>query len=318
MTPSADRVADRDKDIRRPDRDPTVSAPVSHFSFLQQQLKQGDLAGHDGAWPAPVAIFESPEGFGESVWQDAAPASFLSVTLAGSSVRKVCGPRPGQSSHNQTCALVPKGSPTPYIADGAIQWAVIYLPDALLGRVSADGGISGFVNGLRDDIVFPADRALEERALDYVRRARNQVDRPSALEMEARSLLLLDQLASLHSHPTQKSFVSGGLAPRHLRRVVDYIEAHVGRDISLSELAALTELSAKHFARAFKQSTGLPPHQWLIALRIKRAQHLLTTTDATIAEIALSCGFADQSHFTAAFRKATSSTPAAFRRAYSA
>jgi AraC-like DNA-binding protein len=76
----------------------------------------------------------------------------------------------------------------------------------------------------------------------------------------------------------------------------------------------LAGLSAKHFARAFRQSTGVPPHRWLIEKRIERAKALLLGGGLSLAEIALACGFADQSHFTAAFRRGTGITPGAYRR----
>ena len=91
--------------------------------------------------------------------------------------------------------------------------------------------------------------------------------------------------------------------------------AHLTEDVGLVELAALVDLSPKHFARAFKQSTGTPPHQFLLQQRIARAKELLARHDGgSISEIALACGFADQSHFTAAFRKATGQPPGAYRR----
>jgi AraC family transcriptional regulator len=89
---------------------------------------------------------------------------------------------------------------------------------------------------------------------------------------------------------------------------------HAAEDLALEELAALVSLSAKHFARAFRQSTGMPPHRWLIERRIDRAKALLTEAGLNLAEIALACGFADQSHFTATFRKIVGATPGSFRR----
>ncbi len=86
------------------------------------------------------------------------------------------------------------------------------------------------------------------------------------------------------------------------------------QDLALEELAALVSLSAKHFARAFRQSTGTPPHRWLIERRLDRAKAMLVEGDLDLAEIALACGFADQSHFTAAFRKLVGMTPGSYRR----
>jgi AraC-like DNA-binding protein len=108
----------------------------------------------------------------------------------------------------------------------------------------------------------------------------------------------------------------GGLPPARLRRVEEFLMAHLADDVGLDTLAAIADLSPKHFARAFRQSTGIPPHRWLIERRIDRAKALLLSADLSLAEIALACGFADQSHFTAAFRKLAGLTPGGYRQAF--
>jgi transcriptional regulator GlxA family with amidase domain len=85
------------------------------------------------------------------------------------------------------------------------------------------------------------------------------------------------------------------------RRAKDLMVASLNEDISLLRLAAECGLSARHFARAFRQSTGLSPHRWLIQYRVERARELVADRRLSLIEIALICGFADQSHFTRAF-----------------
>jgi AraC family transcriptional regulator len=104
------------------------------------------------------------------------------------------------------------------------------------------------------------------------------------------------------------------LTPLQERRVTSRLLDDVAGDTSLSELAALCGLSRSHFVRAFKQSTGMPPHRWLSMQRVKRAKELLRGTRMPIAEIALTCGFADQSHLTRVFSKACRISPGAWRR----
>jgi AraC family transcriptional regulator len=108
----------------------------------------------------------------------------------------------------------------------------------------------------------------------------------------------------------------GGLPPARLRRVEEFLMAHLADDVGLDTLAAIADLSPKHFARAFRQSTGMPPHRWLIEQRIDRAKALLRKGDASLAEIALACGFADQSHFTVTFRKMVGATPGCFQKEF--
>lgn len=107
--------------------------------------------------------------------------------------------------------------------------------------------------------------------------------------------------------------VIGGLGALRLRRVTDYIEAHLAEDVSLRDLAAVAGLSTHHFGEAFKASTGTSPHRYLIDQRIRRAKELLLGAGRSIAEVALAVGFASHSHFTDIFRKLTGTTPSRFR-----
>jgi AraC family transcriptional regulator len=106
-----------------------------------------------------------------------------------------------------------------------------------------------------------------------------------------------------------------GLVDRRVRRAVELMHAHLGRELPLEELAAAAYLSPFHFARLFKKVTGASPHAYLAALRIERAKTLLATTDLSITETAQRVGYASSSHFTKAFRQSTGLTPRAFRSA---
>jgi len=112
--------------------------------------------------------------------------------------------------------------------------------------------------------------------------------------------------------------VQGGLPVYKLRQAVEFIEAHFDRPITLARLAAVVSLSPFHFHRQFKRSAGLTPGKYISQIRIKRAKTLLSESDLPLAEVAIQVGFADQSHFTAAFRRATSMTPRTYRNATAA
>lgn len=107
--------------------------------------------------------------------------------------------------------------------------------------------------------------------------------------------------------------VRGGLPPRALRRVSEYVEAHLHRNVDLQTLAATAELSIYHFARAFKQSTGMTPHFYLLQKRIERAREMLIHSDLSLSEIAIDTGFTDHSHFARHFRRLTGMTPSEVR-----
>ena len=106
----------------------------------------------------------------------------------------------------------------------------------------------------------------------------------------------------------------GGIAGWQKRIVTAYIEEHLAEHISLATLARSVRLSTYHFCRAFKRSFDVPPHRYHNARRIARAKMLLAEPTCSVTGIALKIGFSETSSFTAAFRKATGTTPTAYRR----
>ena len=107
---------------------------------------------------------------------------------------------------------------------------------------------------------------------------------------------------------------AGGLDALRLRRATEYLRGNWGAGLSLATLAGMSELSESQFARAFRTSTGLPPYQWALQAKIQKAQELLVKAEAPIAVIAMDVGFADQSHFTKAFKRLTGTTPRRWQR----
>lgn len=106
----------------------------------------------------------------------------------------------------------------------------------------------------------------------------------------------------------------GGLAGWQLKRIESLIRARLDEDLPLAALADAAGLSPYHFARAFKASTGLPPHRYQMMLRVEHAKAMLATTGLSVTETAHACGFASSQHMATVFRRMVGITPTAYRR----
>jgi AraC family transcriptional regulator len=125
--------------------------------------------------------------------------------------------------------------------------------------------------------------------------------------------LLIAHLVRLAGRQRSQQVSRAGLSEISLRRVIEFVEDNLGRDISLTALAALTGTGVDVFARNFKASMGMPPYRYVLERRLLRAQTLLMERSKSIAEIAFEMGFSSQAHFTAQFSKVLNITPAAYR-----
>jgi AraC family transcriptional regulator len=110
-----------------------------------------------------------------------------------------------------------------------------------------------------------------------------------------------------------KVLPSSGLTRSQVRRVLDYIEANLHRDVALQDLAKITDLSLHHFARMFKRTMGAAPHRYVLERRVDRAKEMLRDTGTSLVEISLSLGFSSQSHFTNTFHRMVGAPPGEFR-----
>jgi len=141
------------------------------------------------------------------------------------------------------------------------------------------------------DQVHPAQGKLLEAALLL----RQQIDPPAAREVpDGRGRLLAWQA----------------------RKVRDYIDSHITGPVLVADLCALVQRSEAHFSRSFKCTFGESPHVFLVRRRVELAAQYMLTTDASLSDIALRCGFTDQAHLCKQFRQAAGQTPAAWRRAH--
>jgi AraC family transcriptional regulator len=189
----------------------------------------------------------------------------------------------------------------------------LYIPRTTLDELAYDRGLRR-VGGLRARTFGGRDMVLYGLAQALV----------AAMERSDGGIALFADYVGLafHNHiihayggvSTIETSPQGGLARWQLRRVYEFIDSNLAGNPSLSQLANECRLSARYFARAFKRSVGMPPHQWLMRRRIDRAKELLLKTGLDLADIAMACGFVDQSYFTRVFSRYEGLGPGKWRR----
>jgi AraC family transcriptional regulator len=162
--------------------------------------------------------------------------------------------------------------------------------------------------------LFFFDQAVWDTALKLKAEVGNS-DPSSRQYAEALSLVLMHELIRLErATPDAAQPLRGGLPARHQKRVMEFVEEHLAEDISLATLAELVDLSLYHFARAFKQSFGVPPHRYHVARRMDRARSLLQKSALSVTQIGIQIGFRETSSFTRAYRKFSGVSPSQYRR----
>ncbi len=157
------------------------------------------------------------------------------------------------------------------------------------------------------------DRLIQHIGLALLAEAKSET---TAGNLYAESLIQTLTLHLLKNYSNAKSIpenTNGGLSGYKLNRVKEFINESLDEELSLSDIAAVADLSQFHFSRAFRKSTGLTPQQYLMKQRIERAKVLLAKDELPIVEVGLQTGFKNQSHFTTLFRKYTNFTPKTWR-----
>jgi AraC family transcriptional regulator len=126
--------------------------------------------------------------------------------------------------------------------------------------------------------------------------------------------LLSFDLIRIASGAQRRSPDGSGLSASQIRLVIDYMESHLDEKTTIAELAKLVDLTRFHFIRSFKQSVGVPPHQFMIQRRVERAKEMLTGRSHSIADVAAQTGFNSSIQLSRAFRRVVGVTPSEFRR----
>jgi AraC family transcriptional regulator len=152
-------------------------------------------------------------------------------------------------------------------------------------------------------VVFDKNPQLESIARNYHAEMQQQGLGGKLYSESLGNLFMLNLLRTYCQDRPQPQQVNGGLGENRLKRVLAYIDAHLAENIGLQDMATVAGLGQHHFSMMFKQSMGRSPYQYAIEQRIEKAKSQLRQKDAAIIDIALACGFADQSHLNKHFRR---------------
>lgn len=284
-------------------RAPAVCLPVRQ-DLGHAPLIEGLIAGETTVYFERY-LFQSPSGRVRPV-----AVSGLIVALGGAAAESTLQPHhllPTQA------VLIGAQVPTAWQYRGTVDFALLYLLDpdcALAQRVQACCAAPPHQSLFSDALVSAGALELSHELLRG----------PAADSMFMQQLcrLLFEQSLRRIERGAQRHLQPGHVHYARLQGVLNHIAAHPAEDLGVAQLAERAGVSLAHFRRLFQQATGLPPHRYVLEVRLARARQLLSQTRQPIAQIAAECGFTSQSHLTACFRQAHATTPAAWRSGLSA
>lgn len=201
-----------------------------------------------------------------------------------------------------------------YKADlrGPFDFVLFEISPASLGKIADDAEMSGVTS-------LSVETASKDIVLANLARALV----PSLEKPEEANALFVDQMTTAigtylvqryGGRPAKASDRLGSLSRAHEDLAKSLLLENLDGNVSISAVAQMCNLSRGYFIRAFRETTGMTPYQWVLRERIDRARDLLRASNTPLAEVAIACGFADQSHFTRVFAGIVGTTPGNWRR----
>jgi AraC family transcriptional regulator len=273
----------------------TVSAALWRFQQPVHEVK-GPADHHINLISIPISGCHHHTYFadGRRKWSREHPAFHTNIVVAGERPRSV------------------------FVSQRPFAYLHVYMPHALIERVAVDSAAvdtGGAITLI--DPMCSRDPHLET-ICRQVAREMAQPDQCARLVIDFLGQELAVHLLRQHSNISGSRRLSAKSGPGYrdwrLRRAIEYLEAHLGEDVGLNDVAAITGLSTTHVANLFRAGTGEPPHRWLMRRRFERACELLGNPALTVTDIAHACGFASSQHLATVMRKRLQTTPTAYRR----
>ena len=265
-----------------------------------------------GAVPALVRRWQ---GIAPNIEQSSLDEHYLSIHLGGAKRLRRNGEGCNLVRDTEQIAhsFVPAGSAYQWVTEGPIDFAHFYFDPKTIDRFVANS----FDRDPRDAelraCLGESEQLIDSLASAVLAELANG-DGPQQAYLDDLMHLLLFQLLRRCSDAGSVATPNPhALAPHRLRIAIDFIEANLGQPIGVSEIAAAAGMSAFHFSRAFRQSTGAPPYAYLLGRRVAAAKLRLLVPGGSLAAIALECGFSSANQFSRMFKNATGLNPSCYR-----
>ena len=206
--------------------------------------------------------------------------------------------------------IIPQGTTLGVYGYDETEFIVLALEPAFVHQIANESGMS--------DSELVRHLGIRDAQIEYIAFAlKSELDAgcPSGrIYGDGLAVALAARLLGRYSAHRSISHNSNALMSGYtLRRVTNYIQDNLTKDLTLAEIADVARMSPHYFSRAFRKSTGIPPHRYVIDRRIEKAKTLLSDNHLPLVEVGLSVGFQNQSHFTTLFHKRTGVTPKVYR-----
>jgi AraC family transcriptional regulator len=281
-----------------------------------RELKPSRISGrpikqrmHDGDFR--VMLRSDPPGVMEV---PSLPHAYVAIH-AGPSVHVAC--RRGGYRHTGRAVfgdidIIPAETPSIWEMKGKDTALLMRLSSSLLRTVAQELGLDPAKLEIRNRFQM-RDEAIEN--IGWALKAEMEAGYPSGrLYLDGMALSLAARLVRCHSSvAVADRAINGRMAGARLRRVLAYVEDNLEKDLSLPEIAAVAELSVSHFKESFRETIGLPVHQYVIRRRVEHAKRLLREGKLSISQVALEAGFAHQSHLARHMRRLAGVSPRRMR-----
>jgi AraC family transcriptional regulator len=236
----------------------------------------------------------------------------LLLSLTGA-ISRFCGEAHEGDTAMGYSGLLPAGEPGFFSWESTDEAVAFIIDPQLLAKTAIELDCIGSSNLELKPILAQADPTIHALGLQFKQEMQRHALGGELYSESLANLLNIHLLRNCcTTQPVLRTY-SGGLSAQRLQQTIDYIQAHLDEKLSLETIAAELNLSTYYFCELFTQSMGMPPYKYVLHQRVDRAKQILKHSEKSLTDIALDCGFANQSHLTRHFKKYTGVTPSRYR-----